>query len=78
MGGWVRGQGAAPTFSIVWDGFRNDPTDPPFINLMEAPWDLEWTHISALVESKPGACGVSVFASNWAAAWLQELLPPRE
>ena len=50
--------------------------DRPFINLMECPRDLEWTHISTLVESKPGARGVIVFASNWAAVWLQELHPP--
>ena len=77
MGGWVRSQGAAPTFSIVWDGAKNEPNDPGFINLMEGPRDVDWTHISALVESKAGARGVQVFASNWAAVWLQELHPPR-
>jgi hypothetical protein len=76
MGGWVRSQGAAPTFSIVWDGLRNDPDNPPHINLMEGPRDLEWMHVSTVVQPKPGARGVMVFASNWAALWLQGLRPP--
>lgn len=76
MGGWVRSQGAAPVFSILWDGLRNDPDDPPFVNLMEGPRDLEWMHVSTIVAPKRGARGVRVFASNWAALWLQSLRAP--
>lgn len=76
MGGWVRSQGAAPVFSILWDGLRNDPADPPFVNLMEGPRDLDWMHVSTVVAPKLGARGVRVFASNWAALWLQSLRAP--
>lgn len=77
MGGWVASDGAAPVFSIVWDGLPNDVSKPPFTNLMEGARDLAWTHVSQLVQAKPGARGVSVYASNWALLWAQATHPPR-
>ncbi len=78
MGGWIKSDGGGPTFSIVWDGVKDKPDDPAYVNVLEGPRDLPWTHVSMLIPSpKRGASGIAVYAGNWASVWPEATHSPR-
>lgn len=66
VGGWIRSEAAAhPAISVVWAGLVERPDDRAFVNIIEGQRNMPWTHVSAVLFPKPGARGVSVYASNW-------------